>query len=134
MALSTEEEEKILDEARNELNNFYNGNRESIIFGYNKEKCRGFVSALFKCIYRGYGIAAPSNGLEKRMIADLVREYPVEDLFAIFDMGKMAGAGNKEARLDLVKWYSAQSSCHGLMADGIRREANRILKKYRTEY
>jgi len=134
MVLPEEEQEKILNEARNELNRFYNGDPEIIIFGYNEEKCKIFVSALFKCIYGGQGVAAPRNGLEKRMIADLVRKYPVEDLFAIFDMGKMAGAGNKEARLDLVKWYSAQSGNHGLMAGGVRREAERILKKYRTEY
>ncbi len=134
MALSEEEQEKILDGIRKDLNNFYNGNSEGIIPGYNAEKCRGFVRSLFKCIYGGRGIAIPMDGKEKKTIADLVREHPVEDLFAIFDMGKMAGAGNKEARFDLVKWYSAQNYKGNVTVRGCKREAAKILQKYRTEY
>jgi hypothetical protein len=133
MALSEEEQEKILDGIREQLNSFYNGDPKYIMPGYNEEKCRGFVRSLFKCMYRGRGIAVPMDSKEKETIADLVREYPVEDLFAIFDMGKMAMAGNREARFDLVKWYSA-ASYRGLMERGERRQAHRILQKYRTEY
>ncbi len=133
MVLQEEEQERILEGIREQLNSFYNGDPKYIMPGYNEEKCRGFVKSLFKCIYGGQGISIPMDGKEKKTIADLVREYPVEDLFAIFDMGKMAGAGNKEARFDLVKWYST-ASYHGIMEGGIRRQADRILHKYRTKY
>lgn len=133
MAL-TEEQEKTWEEMKWHLNNFYNGNSEYIIADYNPEKCRGFVKSLFKCIYGGRGIAIPMDGKEKKTIADLVREHPVEDLFAIFDMGKRAGAGNKQARFDLVKWYSAQNYKGNVTVRGCKREAARILQKYRTEY
>jgi hypothetical protein len=131
-------DENILDEnigglATKALNAFYRGDPKYIMPGYNEEKCKGFVSALFKCIDRGQGIAAPSNGLEKRAMADLMREHYVDELSAIFNMGKLAKAGNEEARFDLVKWYSA-ASYRGFMERGEKRQAESILQKYRTEY
>ena len=131
-------DENILDEnigglATKALNAFYRGDPKYIFPNYNEEKCRGFVSALFKCIDRGRGIAAPSNGLEKKAMADMMREHYITDVFAIFNMGKLAKAGNEEARFDLVKWY-ASSNYRGLVAEAEKRHAARILQKYRTEY
>lgn len=133
MALSTEEEKIAIESIRKELTDLYNGKRVLPMSERDEVKYLIFRSALFKCIDRGRGIAAPSNGLEKRMIADMMREHPVEDIFAIFDMGKKAKTGNEEAKLDLSNWYSGAKLYHGLGTDGARKTAGRILQKYRTE-
>jgi hypothetical protein len=131
MPLSAEEEEIAIESIRKELTDLYNVLPMSRRDAW---KYRIFESALFKCIDSGQGIARAKNGIEKRMIADLVREHPVEDIFAIFDMGKLAKAENEEAVLDLSNWYSGSKLYHGLMTGGCRKQAEGILQKYRTGY
>ncbi len=117
------------------LNSFYKGDLKYIIFGGgSKEDYQRFESALFKLIDKGNGIANPRDKREKKIIADLVRNYPVEDLFAIFDMGKLAKAGNEEAQLDLLKWYSGAIHPSKLMARGCKQQAEEAIQKYRTKY
>jgi hypothetical protein len=129
-------DENILDEnigglATKALNAFYRGDPKYIFPNYNEEKCRGFVKSLFKCMCRADGKKIPMDSSEKKTIADLVRTYPVEDLFAIFDMGEKAMKGSEEARLDLVKWYSS-ASYRGISAGAEKRNAYRILQRYRN--
>lgn len=94
--------------------------------------CKTFESGIYKCIARGKGAKVPMDGIEKHLVADLVREHPVDELFSIFDMGKKAMAGYKQARIDLINWYHGAKLSDGVMAERNRRYAKNILQAYKT--
>ena len=128
----TEEKERFFQDSWYRRNNPPKRNYAPCMSDRDEWKCRTFEGALYKCIARGNGEEIPMDGIEKHLVADLVREHPVDELFSIFDMGKKAMAGYKQARIDLINWYHGAKLSDGVMAAGDKRYAKKMLSEYRT--
>lgn len=127
----TEKEERLAESFERFINSIQDGTiLNYMIPPYDKGRCRDFVGGLFKCIDRGQGIPNPSNSREKKSIANMMQNYYIDDIFRIFEMGKLAKAGNKRAQYDLVKWYASEN-IGGFDRRYWKGEANKILQRYK---